>query len=67
MEIDLTKIQQKYKGLWIALEDDWETVISSDKNIKTAHDEAVAKGFKMPIMFKVPENNIAYFGNLING
>lgn len=66
MEIDLTPLYKKYKGLWIALNDKWG-FISSDKDIKKAHDKAVKKGFKEPIMFKVPKRNVAYFGASVNG
>ena len=62
MQIDLTKIFEKYKGLWVALNDKWDTVISSSKDIKKAHKEAVKKGYKEPIMFKVPTKNTAYLG-----
>lgn len=62
MQIDLTNIYKKYKGLWVALNDKWDTVISSNKNLKKARDEAIKKGFKEPFMFKVPTENTAYIG-----
>lgn len=62
MQIDLTNIYKKYKGLWVALTDSW-TFISSDKDIKRAHAKAIKAGHKNPIMFKVPKENIAYFGS----
>lgn len=65
--IDLTKLQKKYKGLWVALSDNWQTVLGADKNIKKAHREALEKGHDNPIMYKVPERNIAYFGAQLNG
>ncbi len=62
MKIDLTSIYNKYKGFWVALNDDWK-LISYDKDIKKAHTKALRKGYKEPIMYKVPKKNIAYFGS----
>jgi len=62
MNVDLTKIYKKYKGLWIALNDKWDTVISFDKDIKKVHKEALEKGYKEPILFKVPTEIAAYIG-----
>ena len=67
MQIDLTNISKKYKGLWVALNDKWDTVISSNKDITKAHKEAIEKGYNEPIMFKVPKKNTDYFGNSANG
>ena len=61
MAIDLTNIYKKYKGLWVALDKNWK-LVSYDKDIKKAHKKASVKGFKEPIMFKVPTKNTAYFG-----
>lgn len=65
MNIDLTKIFKKHKGLWVALNDEWDTVLGADKDIKKAHKQALQKGNKNPIMYKVPRRNIAYFGSSI--
>ncbi len=62
MQIDLTKIYKKYSGLWVALNDKWDTVISSNKDIKKAYRDAIKKGCKEPFMFKVPTENAAYIG-----
>ncbi len=62
MQVDLTSVYKKYKGLWVALNDKWDIVISSDKDVKKARDKAIKKGFKEPTMFKVPTKNTAYIG-----
>lgn len=63
MNIDLTYIDKKYKGLWVALNDKWDKVLSADKNIEKAYKGAIKKGYNKPVMYKVPKKNIAYFGN----
>jgi hypothetical protein len=62
MKNDLTKIYKKYKGLWVALKDDWKTVISSNEDVEIAQKEAIEKGYKSPIMFKVPSEIIGFVG-----
>lgn len=60
--IDLTQILKKYKGLWVALDNDWKKVLGANKDIEKAHKEALKKGYDEPIMYKVPQKEIAYFG-----
>jgi len=62
MAIDWTQIYRKYKGLWVALEDDEKTVISSGKTAKEAWEKAKEKGRNKPILFRVPTKIIAYVG-----
>lgn len=62
MKIDLTKIYQKYKGLWVALDEKLEKVIASSKSADEAYTKAIKKGYSKPTMFKVPKENIPYFG-----
>ena len=62
MAIDWTKIYKKYKGLWVALEDDEETVISSGKTAQEAFEKAIKKGFKKPILTRMPEKLVTYVG-----
>ncbi|TSC53274.1 MAG: Uncharacterized protein LiPW39_359 [Parcubacteria group bacterium LiPW_39] len=63
MAIDWTKIYKKYKGLWVALEDDEKTVIASGKTAKEAWEKAQKSGYKMPILTKMPERLIPYVGS----
>ncbi len=62
MAIDWTHIYKKYKGSWVALQSDEETVISSGKTAKEAWDKALKKGFKKPILTQMPERLIPYVG-----
>ncbi len=62
MAIDWTKIYKKYKGLWVALEDDEVTVIASGKSAKEAWDKAQGRGHEKPIMFRVPTEIMPYVG-----
>lgn len=59
---NLTKIFIKYKGFWVALDDSLEKVISYNKNAQKAYTQALEKGYKKPTLFKVPQENIPYFG-----
>lgn len=62
MAIDWSKIYAKYKGLWVALADDEETVIASGKTAKEAWDNAQDKGYKKPILTRMPEELVTYVG-----
>ncbi len=59
--IDLTPVFEQYKGLWVAFTDSYK-VISANKNARKVFDEAKQKGYKEPILFKVPEENVPFFG-----
>lgn len=65
MQIDLTKIYKKYKGLWVVLDEKLSKVISFDKDANKAYKKASEQGYKKPTLFKVPKENIPYFGHLI--
>lgn len=62
MAIDWTKIYQQYKGLWVALLDDEQTVVASGKTLKDAIKEAQKKGFPQPIMMRIPTEIVPYIG-----
>lgn len=62
MAIDWTKIYHKYKGLWVALLDDERTVVGSGKTLRKALSEADKKGYKSPIVMRVPTEIIPYVG-----
>lgn len=62
MAINWTKIYKNHKGLWVALDRDEETVLSNDKTLKGALEKARKKGFRDPIMTRVPSNLEAYVG-----
>ena len=58
-------VYKKYKGLWVALKDDEETVISSGKTLDETANKAKKKGFDNPIFMKVPKRNVYLIGSLI--
>lgn len=62
MKVDLTNIYEKHKGMWVALDKSLKKVIASDKNVDKVYKEALSKGYKKPTLFKVPQQNIPYFG-----
>jgi hypothetical protein len=64
MAIDWTKIYKKYRGLWVALASDEQTVLGSGKTLKEALLQAQQKGNKFPIFTRVPENLVSYVGTL---
>jgi hypothetical protein len=64
MTKDWTKIYKKYKGLWIALASDEQTVLGVGKTVKEALLQASKKGNTSPILTRVPENLVSYVGSL---
>ncbi|MDP1710190.1 MAG: DUF5678 domain-containing protein [bacterium] len=55
---------EKYRGKWIALNEKEEKVIASSEKAKLAYQEAVQKGVKIPILFKVPTVFAPYVGSI---
>ncbi len=62
MVIDWTQLYKKYKGLWIALENDEKTVVASGKTAKEAWDKARKEGYEKPILTHMPERLVSYIG-----
>jgi len=60
--INWSGIFKQYKGMWVALAQDEETVVAVSKNAKKAFNEAKKAGVKIPIMLKVPEKSTLYIG-----
>ena len=63
MAIDWTPIFKKYKGKWVALKNDEKSVIAVGNSAQKAINEAVDKGYKRPILLKVPTTAIPYIGS----
>ena len=63
--MDWTQIYEKYKGLWVALLNDEVTVVGSGETAKEALEKAQKKGYKSPIMFRVPTKIIPYIGGFL--
>lgn len=66
MAIDWTKIYEKYKGLWVALKDDEQTVVGSGKTAKEAWESAQRKGYKKPILTRMPDRLVTYVGFIVH-
>ena len=47
--INMTKIWQRYMGLWVAMKHDNHTVVGSGKTLKEAIAKAARSGYKNPI------------------
>lgn len=62
MIIDWTKIYKEYKGLWVALKDDEQTVIASGQTLKDVSQKAEKAGFKKPIITFVPKKLTEFAG-----
>jgi hypothetical protein len=62
MVINWTKIYKKYKGSWVALKNDEKTVVASGKTVKEVMIKAQSKGFKEPILMRVPTKILPYIG-----
>jgi len=64
MAIDWTKIYKKYKGLWVALAEDEQTVLGSGKTVQQALLQARKKGSESPILTRMPDSIVSYVGAL---
>ena len=60
--IDWRKIWQKNKGRWVALKNDERTVVAVGKTAKEAWEKAIKKGYKKPILAKMPPKIIPFVG-----
>lgn len=63
MSIDWTPIYKKYKGKWLALDQDERTVLSAGVEPKDVLKKAKDKGYKRPILTKVPTKFRPYIGH----
>lgn len=63
MAMDWTKIYKKYKGLWVALFNDGQTVVGSGSTLRKALKEAEKKGQNDPIVMRVPMEILPYIGS----
>jgi len=62
--VDWTGIHKKYKGLWVGLKDDEETVVASGKSIDEVMKKAEEKGYPKPILYKVPAKLTYFVGSI---
>ena len=61
---DWTKIQKKYRGLWVALANDDKTVLGSGKTLKEALARAKEKTDRMPFVTRMPLEIVPFVGVL---
>ena len=61
---DWTRIQKKYKGLWVALANDEVTVVGSGKTLREAMEDARRKGYEKPTFTRMPEKIVTFVGML---
>ena len=61
--IDWTKIYAKYNGLWVALDQDNDTVVGTGATAYQALEEARSKGFVEAAVTFVPHEVIAFAGH----
>ena len=52
--IDMSWIQEKYPGYFVALTDDWKEVVGKGHTPTEALKEAKKKGYDNPILTKIP-------------
>ncbi|MBI2096465.1 MAG: hypothetical protein HYT43_02435 [Candidatus Taylorbacteria bacterium] len=62
MPIDWSKIYIKYKGLWVALKDDYTTVVASGNTLEETLKLAEKNGVSDPYLTKVPEKLMPFAG-----
>ena len=60
--INWEQLYSKYKGQWIALEDDEETLIASGKTMKEALEKARQQGHANPIITYMPPELVSFAG-----
>jgi len=58
--IDMRKIEKRYMGLWVALNDSRTRVAAYGDTIEDALSKAKKKGIKDPILTKIPSENLGY-------
>ncbi len=63
MAKDWTTLYKKYKGQWVALAEDEETVLGFGKTLKEALLKAQKKTEKTPFLTRIPENLSAFVGS----
>ena len=62
-----TQIFNKYRGLWVALEEDEETVVACGETAQLAADAAKQRGVTKPILARIPEELVTYVGFGLRG
>jgi hypothetical protein len=66
ISVDFTNMTKKYPGQWIVLDNALNKVVTYSSNAKKAYKNALNKGLKKPILFKVPRKITPYFGTQLS-
>jgi hypothetical protein len=61
--IDWTKLYATHKGLWVALDEDNETVVGTGATAEVALENARSKGFANAAIMFVPREVTAFAGH----
>lgn len=64
MAKDWTDLFRKYKGLWVALAEDEETVLGVGETVRDALEQAKKKTSETPFLTRMPEKLVPYVGAL---
>ena len=62
MPIDWSKIYLKYKGLWVALKDDYTTVVASGNTAEEVLKLSEKMGVSDPFLMRVPQKLVSFAG-----
>ncbi len=60
--INWENLRKKYKGQWVALEDDELTVIASGRSVKDVLERAKGEGHAEPIVAFMPRELVSFAG-----
>ena len=63
--IDLTSLHRDYEGKWVALTDDYASVLGVGKTAKEADASARSKGKSEFVLFYVQSADMLYCGSLL--
>ena len=63
MPVDWTDLFRRFKGMWLALADDEQTVLGSGKSAREALEQARARGVSTPILTHMPDRLEPYIGS----
>lgn len=59
---DWTDIYESYKGLWVALLEDQETVVGKGRSMSEARQDAARKGYEEVFLMSVPQEVLTFVG-----
>lgn len=63
--MDWSNIYTTYKGQWVALGNDEQTVVGFGKTAKEALTRAKQNGMQQPILTRMPDRLIAFVGGQV--